>query len=105
MFFSNKQEQKSEANEVKIKKLSLEIETLDLETNNLLQHLQVTPEQLTQFIENKENFSSKNWDELQEQKKKLDAKLTLDLESIPNPLKVQKKYVERNVGQHWLYVK
>ena len=102
MFFN---EDKSQKNESKIQELAIQIENLDRETAKLLSELDVTPEQLTSFIQKEKNFTEKNWEELQAEKKKLNEKLLRDLRSICDPRKTKKAYKDRKVDNRWLFVK
>jgi hypothetical protein len=88
-----------------IKELSIRNENLDRETKKFLKDLKVTSEQLTAFIEKKDNFTEKNWEVLQKEKNKLDQKLQTDIKSVRNPLDVKKTYAERKIDQHWLFVR
>jgi len=105
MFKEDNLDEKIEKNDSKIKEISIQIQNLNREEKALLDELKVTPEQLSTFIENKENFSEKNWDEIQSQKKKLDQKLLLELANIRNPSKTKKAFKERNIDNNWLFVK
>ena len=92
-------------NEQKIKGLSIQIETIDREAAELLNELDVTPEQLTQFVKNSENFSKKNWEELQRQRKLLNEKLQRDLDNINNPKKTKDTYKKFRVPPNWIPVR
>lgn len=105
MFFKDSAEEKLTINEKKIQELAIRLEKLDLDINGFLKEMEVTPEQLTTFISQKENFTEDNWKELQEQKKKLDEKLDLELRNIRNPLKTKSALASLNVGRHWLHVR
>lgn len=105
MFFSHKTEDKQQITAQQIKTLSLQIEHLDQQMERLHEELQVTPDQLLSFIECPDNFSEESWHTLQSHKKQLDEKLTLDLETVHNPLKTKSKYAEQQVAQHWLFVR
>lgn len=105
MLFGDKLEEQVTNNEKKIRELSIRHEKLDLDVSNFLKELEVTPEQLSAFITKKENFTEDNWEELQNQKKKLDEKLDLELKNVRNPLKSKKALASLNIRQHWLHVK
>jgi len=89
----------------KIKELAIRNENLDRETKAFLNELKVTPDQLTTFIEDKDNFTEENWKELHKERNKLDEKLQTEIKSIRNPLDVKKAYSERKIDTHWLFVK
>lgn len=106
MFLSKDQpEEKLQNNERKIEELSIQFEALDREIHGLLQELNVTPEQLTQFVNTKQNFTDENWDQLQEEHKKMQEKLQVELQNIRNPQQMKKRYAERFVGNNWLFVR
>jgi hypothetical protein len=109
MFSSKKHEthieQQLEKHSNKINELEIQLEKLDRDVGNFLNGLNVSAEQLTSFIESKENFSEKNWTELVDHKSKLDSKLKLELENIRNPLKTKKTYANLHVERHWLHVR
>jgi hypothetical protein len=105
MFFQDKAEEKLSINERKLKELAARQEKLDDEVAHFLSELEVTPEQLSTFLANQDNFTEENWKELQHRKKMLDEKLDLELKNIRNPLSVKKALASLNVGQHWLHVR
>ena len=105
MISQDNTEEKLIINENKIRELSIRFEKLNSDITNFLEELEVTPEQLTTFISNKDNFTEDNWEVLQQRKKQLDEKLDIELKNVRNPLKVKKALASLNVHQHWLYVK
>lgn len=105
MFFQDTAEEKLKVNEKKMRELAIRLEKLDSDISAFLEELNVTPEQLTSFVSNKDNFTDSNWIDLQAEKKKLDEKLNTELKNIRNPLKSKKNLASLNVSQHWLYVK
>ena len=92
-------------NENAIQELSIRIESLNRDVEQLLNELNVTPEQLTTYIENKDNFSEENWQTLLDQRKALDEKLLREMLNISNPKKTQETRKQLNVQQHWLFVR
>ncbi len=105
MFSKDNIEEKLHINEKKIRELDIRFETLENDISKFLQELDVTPEQLTAFISQKDNFTQENWEELQKQKKQLDEKLEVELKNVRDPKKAKKAFASLNVGNHWLYVK
>lgn len=109
MFFDNKKENTLEQlivkNDLSFQELLIRIDGLDREVKNLLKELDVTPEQLSAFIANPDNFTEQNWEELQKQRTSLDEKLALEKNNIRDPLKVRKTQEERHIARHWLFVK
>ncbi|MBS4167658.1 hypothetical protein [Parachlamydia sp. AcF125] len=93
-------------NSFKIEELSIRIEAIDREVQTLIQEeLKVTDDQLTQFLHTKEHFTPENWNQIQEEKAKLSAKLQTDLQNIRNPQQQQKRYADLAVGAHWVFVR
>ena len=108
MFFNNEElkvEQDIKRNELIFQQLMIHVDSLDREIKSLLSELKVTPEQLTAFVSNEENFTQENWQELQNQRKLLDEKLKTEITNIRDPRKVKKAQEDRNVQRHWLFVK
>lgn len=105
MFSDDNHDQKIHLNEQKIRELSIRVESLDRETTSLLNELKVTPDQLTKFVDKRENFTEKNWDELNKHKKAADEKLERELRHVTNPKKVKETFKELNVGRNWLFVR
>lgn len=92
-------------NELAIKELTISIESLSNQVDQLLQELNVSSEQLTAFIENKNNFSEENWRDLIKMRQDLEEKLLRELANIKNPQKTKKAFAERKVQPHWLFVR
>lgn len=92
-------------NELAINELSIRIDSIASQVDSLLMELNVSSEQLSAFLENKENFTEKNWNDLLKQRQELDEKLKRELANIRNPLKTKKTYSELKVQSHWLFVR
>jgi chromosome condensin MukBEF ATPase and DNA-binding subunit MukB len=92
-------------NEKKIKELEIANENLDRDIDDLLASQKVTPEQLNVFVDNPTHFSTKNWQELLEEKKRLDEKLQVSLDQIVSPKKTKAKRQSLQTQPHWLFVK
>lgn len=104
MFF-DKREDKATQHEKLIQELSIRMEQLDREIDTLLKELKVTPDQLSTFIQEKDNFTEENWSQLQEQRRKLDEKLLCELKNVSDPLKTKKNYEGRVIGSNWIHVR
>lgn len=85
--------------------LMLRIDALNREVNVLLEELQVTPEQISHHLANPDNFSPEHWEELQKQRQLLDEKLSRTLENVRDPIKTRKAQAERQIQNHWLFVR
>lgn len=106
MAFEQKLEDKITTTQRKLKELSIKMEKLDHDYNKLLKELELTPEQLKNYIENPENFTQPIWEQLQNEKKMLDEKLNLELSRASDPNKTKQAYSEKGtIQQHWLFVR
>jgi len=92
-------------NDIAIEELSIRIETLNREVESLLNELNVSHEQLSAYVERKENFSEDNWQTLQKKRKELDEKLLRELLNVRDPRKAQKALNELRIQPHWLFVR
>ena len=98
-------EKRIQKNSLAIKELSIQIEALDRQAESLFADLEVSPDQVSKFVETKEHFTEKNWKTLREHQQTLEEKLTRDLANVTNPLKTKKHQKELNVAPFWLFVK
>jgi hypothetical protein len=105
MFFKKDPEELLREQEKKLEQLEENNNKLNEDLRNLFQEFNVTPEQLYSFANNPENFTKENWEEMQKEKQKLDAKLQLDLDNIRNLKKTKQSYSDRRIGQHWIFVR
>lgn len=105
MFHQNSLENKIQQQESKIKELEIHLETLEHSVAELLNHLQVTPEQLTAYVSKQDHFTEENWDTLQKHKLQIEEKLQREIANIRNPAKLKKSYSNLHVERHWLHVR
>lgn len=108
MFFkdeSQKMEQDILKNRLAFQELILHMDGINKEIDALLKELKVSRQQLDIFLANPENFTPENWQELQKQRQLLEEKLKCEIDNVRDPRKVKKSQNDRNVQQHWLYVK
>jgi len=108
MFFSDpelKLEQDITKNDLSAQQLMIRIDSLDREIKGLLSELNISPEKLSTFVANQENFTEENWQELQKQRQLLDEKLNKELSNVRDPRKVKKNHEDRNIQRHWLFVR
>lgn len=98
-------ERKIQKNALAIEELTIRIEALNRNADELLAELNVSHEQLTRFLGNKEHFTEENWKTLNEEQERLEAKLQLSIANIPDPIKTKKAFLERHVQPHWLFVR
>lgn len=108
MFFDNSEQNLEKViikNDLSLQELMIRIDSLDREVKTLLSELSITPEKLSTFIDNQDNFTDENWQELQKQRQLLDEKLSKELLNVRDPRKVKKHQDDRNVQRHWLFVR
>jgi hypothetical protein len=101
----NNIEKKIQETDKKLKEFSITLKQLDLEYQQVLEELALTPEQLQEFV-SPDQFSPIVWEMLQEEQKEWDERLNLELNNIRDPLNTQKAIEEKgHVQQHWLFVR
>ncbi len=106
MTFHQKLEEKIHHTQLKIKEMVIHVENLHHEYSQILKELGLNSDQIQSFIENKENFSPSEWEALQNEQKKLDEKLDLQLKNIKDPRKNKQVFLEQgNIQPHWLFVR
>lgn len=110
MFFSQQPEEKLEnqstKNDLTLQELLIRIDGLDRQVKAFMDELEITPTQISEFVNNRENFTPENWEELENQRKMLDEKLDLELRNIRNPKHTQKNFsAQAGVQQHWIFVR
>jgi hypothetical protein len=106
MVIEEKLEAKIHRTEKKLIELSLHMQRLNCEYQQLLEDLALTPEQLKEFVENPKNFPPPIWEQLQNEKKKMDERLNLELNNVRDANKTKKVIAERGkVQSHWLFVR
>lgn len=104
-YLSNNTELKIKKNEDSLKKLIIEIELLQKETEQLFTDLNICPLQLESHLENQANFTKEDWEALQDHKLKLDQKFETVNSQVVDPLKAIKTRNDMRASQNWLYVR
>lgn len=106
MAFKEKMEGKMQRTEKKLLELSLNLKRIDREYQGLLEEMAISAEQLEEYARDEKKTSSPIWIQLQNEQKKLDDQLNLELNAISDSSKTKKTQAERgNVQQHWLFVR
>lgn len=110
MFFNHHRdadlEQRLQKHDLNMQELMIRIDSLDREVKTLMDELNITPDQVSQFVASSANFSSEQWAELHNQRKALDDKLARDLSNIKNPKKTQQALQsQQHVTRNWIFVK
>jgi len=105
MFEIKKNKSTLDKKHLELMELMLRHENLNRQTEEFLNELKVSPEQLTTYLENKEHFTEKTWNELQKERTKIEEKTQTELNSIRNPLQIKKAYSEKNIARHWIPVR
>jgi len=63
---------------------------------------QISIEQFYDFLSDPEQFEPDEWQQIQEEHKKLNDALTCTLDNIANPVQTEKKYKELEQMRHWI---
>jgi len=110
MFLSQQSEENLESqstkNDLTLQELLIRIDGLDRQVKAFMEELDISPEQISGFVNNPDNFTQENWAQLEKQRKMLDEKLDLEMRNIRNPKSAKKAYASRaGVQQHWIFVR
>lgn len=91
---------------LKMKELAIKKEQLSHTYQQLLTDLGMTSEEVLTYTKNPDNFSPPIWEELQNEEKKLEEELNLELSLLRDPLKTKKSLSEQGmVKPHWIFVR
>jgi DNA-binding transcriptional MerR regulator len=105
MFGLEEKDKKTDMDQ-QLKKLEIEIEAMQKESQEHLEEVGLSIEEIGEYIENPNNFSKKTWETLQFHLRRLDEKLETDLQQIANPKKIAEAYKEqRDNAVHWVPVR
>lgn len=97
---------KIQASEKQMKEFSLSLERLNQEYQELLNDLELTPEQIKTNIENPAYFSSEAREAIEQEQRKLDEKLNLALNNVKDLKKAEETFdTLKTIQQHWLFVR
>lgn len=99
-------EAKIQKTERKLHELSLHLQFFNADYEKILEELTLTPEQIKEFAENPDNFSSSLWEKLQSEKREWEEKLKIALDNVPNANQTKQSLAEKaKVRPHWLFVR
>lgn len=99
-------ENKLQRQENMLAEQTLRNECLDIEIADYLDAFNVTEQQLSILLTQKEAFTERNWEDLQRFKQEMDQKLSRALENSTPPQRLKKIYNERSViAPYWLHVR
>ena len=103
---NNNYEEILQQNEKKLNELQKNLEKSREDYQSLLEELKLTPEQVSHFVNDQDNFSAAEWQLIQDEHQKLDMKLNLELNEIRNPQKVKQVQQEQSqIRPHWFFVR
>lgn len=105
MINSNNLEHKTKQQELKMEALIREFERLNDTVDEFFNEVGLTEESIVRFTNTKEHFSEAEWERLNEERAKLEEKFNRQLSLIRDPKLAQKKYSDRNIAPHWLFVR
>ena len=103
MFGLETREQQKDIDQ-KIEELDITITAMQKESEAHLKELGLSLEDIEEYIDNPNNFTTEKWEILQYNLKRLEDKLQRDLQNIHNPQKTEETYKTRNAAPHWLPV-
>lgn len=69
---------------------------------DMCKELGIAPEQLEQFLNDSDNFTPQQWQEMQQQKKQLEEDFERTLANVSTPEEKQQKYKELQQRMHWI---
>ncbi|HRD54895.1 MAG TPA: hypothetical protein PLC42_00710 [Parachlamydiaceae bacterium] len=99
-FFNN-----TENNQLILEKLMQEIEHLNQETANIFNQIGITEQEFEGYIQNRANFTSQEWDNLQSHQKVLEERLEILKSQSVDIEKTKKKRSDLYLCQHWIPVR
>ncbi len=105
MLFDSDLDSKRELHEKRFKELLLHFQTLEKEVADLYAQLDLTPQDISNYVDNKENFSEEVWKQLELRKKEMEEKLQTKLSNICNPAKTKQAFQSLNTRPHWIHVR
>ena len=110
MFLSHQSEENLESqstkNDLTLQELLIRIDGLDRQVKAFMDEIDICPQQVSSYVNNPDNFTQENWEQLENQRKKLDEKLNVELRNIRNPKNAKREYSARaGVQQHWIFVR
>ncbi len=101
-FFKDTLEKKIQVNDEKIQELQAKIALLDAETEKVFEQLEVSPQQIEQFLSDKSNFNDSQWEEVQRQITEIESKAN----GYRDIIKTKRAYQERaEIKREWLFVR
>lgn len=105
MFNLISQDQNDDKLQKRITELTIEHEALNLKVAKIMEELELKPEQVTQYLANPENFSEKNWTQIQEIKNEQSQKLMNDLLILSKNPRKKKSLSKEPPKPHWVMMK
>jgi hypothetical protein len=105
MFFSHSKYSNLEHSEKKLKELLSEHEALNRSVDAFYKEHDITEETFARYNEMKEQFTPEDWEKLNAERAALEKKLKAELSQVRNPHEMEKRYRERHVSPHWLFVR
>lgn len=104
MFFEEKNfDNIIQNNEKRIKEISSQIDSLTSDMEKLYDELSLTPDELSSYINNPENFDKETWQHLQEEREKLELRLRKKLDSIRDPKKSKESFSDRHIPNYAIF--
>lgn len=101
-----KLDEKIQRMDKRLKELAQLSQKIERDYQEMMKDLGLTPEELSKYFENRENFTQETWEQMEAEKKILDERLNLELDSLADPGKTKRSLSEKGrIMQHWLFVR
>jgi hypothetical protein len=106
LFQNNRQEDTNQESDKKFKALLRQAEELEALEAQLCKELEVSPEQVSIYLSDPDNFTKEDWALIQEQMGEYEEKIGHLRKQKRDCVRLRKSYSERSqVQRHWLFIR
>lgn len=103
---TNNAEERFKKQEKKFKELLMRSRELDKQSDELFEGIDVSHEELTNYLSNPDNFTAEDWEKVKTQLDEQKQDVTDLLEKQRDIAQVRKAYEQRaEVQRHWMFVR
>jgi hypothetical protein len=92
-------------NQKKIQELEILLEALTNQTSELFENEGIDPNKLSAYLHDSKNFSPQEWNQIQEEKNKIEFQLQRLFQNSSNPKKAKKTRDDLKNSQHWIPIR
>ena len=104
MFFDTL-ENKSKLNERKLNEIKLRYEQISRDIEQLFKEFDISPEDISTYVSNPDNFSPRTWAEFEKRTKALEERLESDLKTIRDVDQAKKSFEDKHISKNWIFCK